>query len=764
MSDAEKRGVTMKEKDIVIYGEEIDSEGNSTTTEFPSVTEEKKETKKRSLFRKKKVTAVPESVAEKAETVRVYEESVVDETVSAEDTQELATQPIKLGTDELEKTQIIAVEEEEESAQEGGQLLLDGFDGNTVSDNSLGTEERLRQVRREKIQDFSQKREQHIREDLAAQEASQKEADVVYPDAPETGEEPVTEETIETVEEEKGKLREATRQINVSFFFTAVFEIVLFLITIFSAFSTALSASPVTYTLFQIVLLCLLVGFNFKPLWHGVTRLFSGAPTVASGVALSAMAALLHTVLQFLNPEGVMNGTASFVTVISGFAVLLFAVGRSIENERHNRNQNMIALEEQEKTVYKTIDDPILAEEIGRPALAIGIPHVAYYRKTQNVTSFLKMSQDDEVCVKQLKWYLPVLLFLSLLVSLVFFFTTSLSSWYTAIGAFCAMIAAGAPSLLFLGLEIAINRAALTTAKEGTALLGYRTVETYGTVHALALDAMDLFPEHSVLLHGIKTFSGTRIDDAILDAASVSVRAGGPLSHVFRRMIQNKVGMLREVDTLVYEQDMGLSGWVNGRRVLIGNRKLLDNHGIDIPSKDYEDRYAQNGRQLVYLSIAGELSAMFVVSYVADPVVKEMLTKLTKQHITMLVRTCDQNITERLIAEVFGLNGFYVEVLNAPAGRSFEGLVEEVTESESTGMISDGRRNGLILALAMCHRLRNGMTFFTVLQILAAVAVIVMVAVTAFATEKLLSPVYLLFCLLCACVTTLLGALLYGRK
>ena len=116
--------------------------------------------------------------------------------------------------------------------------------------------------------------------------------------------------------------------------------------------------------------------------------------------------------------------------------------------------------------------------------------------------------------------------------------------------------------------------------------------------------------------------------------------------------------------------------------------QLLDNHGIDIPSKDYEERYAKNGRQLVYLSIAGELSAMFVVSYMADPAVKRLLHTLTSRRITLLVRTCDPNITEELLASTFDLNGFYIEVLCAPAGRSYEGLVDGVTERESSDIVS----------------------------------------------------------------------------
>ena len=126
-------------------------------------------------------------------------------------------------------------------------------------------------------------------------------------------------------------------------------------------------------------------------------------------------------------------------------------------------------------------------------------------------------------------------------------------------------------------------------------------------------------------------------------------------------MIQDRTDILQDVDTLVYEQDMGMSGWVGGRRVLIGNRRLLENHGVDVPSRDYEARYARDHRQLVYLSTAGELSAMFVVSYIADEGIMEALDALTGAGVTLLVRTCDPNVTEDMVCRVFDLDPYYVE-------------------------------------------------------------------------------------------------------
>ena len=190
---------------------------------------------------------------------------------------------------------------------------------------------------------------------------------------------------------------------------------------------------------------------------------------------------------------------------------------------------------------------------------------------------------------------------------------------------------------------------------------------------------------------------------------------------------------------------------------------MLDNHGIDIPSKDYEERYAKNGRQLVYLSIAGELSAMFVVSYMADPAVKRLLHTLTSRRITLLVRTCDPNITEELLASTFDLNGFYIEVLCAPAGRSYEGLVDGVTERESSDIVSVRGVREMLNAVAQCRLLRYGNRFITVLQSIFGGIGILLATYMAFA-GALMHPFQSVVFMLCATVATLGSALVFSKS
>ncbi|MBR5540459.1 MAG: hypothetical protein IKU56_03680, partial [Clostridia bacterium] len=722
------------------------------TTEFPTVVavepEYKGETvpasaahakKKRSLFQSRskgkpieQACSVEESVAEMPnaeEGMKVYGGDSMD------DTREVSVS---------QKTRVLG---DEADADDGGdhatQLMLDGFESEEETEE--GEDETLRRIRREKIQDFSQKREEHERaEARAVAEEPIERGEVVYPETPLEKTEAASKEEF-TSRQQLGALRQklqaAQRTAGVSLFLVAAMEIILFFIAVFSFVSPAVSMNPVTYLIVHLVLL---IGMMFAVrvrLRAGLSRLFSGAITAESGVALVAILTLVHTALQFLNTTGITDGTTPVLTAVAGLSLLLMQVADKLEADRVSRTFGLVAAQG-DKLTAKRIEDSALAEEIGRPAVALGEPRVTYFRKTEFCGEYISNSEDSLCANALMRWYVPIAVVLSLIVSVVYLLVNGLTTWLLAVTLFCSMICISSPALMLIYLRSVMAVAAQAMHKSKTAVVGYQAVREYGSSHAVALDAIDLFPQTSVLLHGIKTFSGTRIDEAILDAASVSVRAGGPLSHLFRRMILNKVDMLHDVDTLVYEQDMGLSGWVSGRRVLIGNRKLLDNHGIDIPSKDYEERYAKNGRQLVYLSIAGELSAMFVVSYTADPRVKKMLTDLTRRRITLLVRTCDPNITESLIAATFELNGFYVELLGAPAGRSFEALVDGVSAQEPSGIVSTGDVCDMMGALARCRRLRSGIRLFTAIQTVIGVIGMAMTVGMAFAGGVLIPPLF----------------------
>lgn len=502
--------------------------------------------------------------------------------------------------------------------------------------------------------------------------------------------------------------------------------------------------SPDVYVGLNIFLLGVAVVINPACMGDGLLSFLKFRATSESVVSVTALLALLQTAVQILDTKALTAGNAILLAPAGALALFFGALGNQMHLLRICGNFTFVSYPG-EKYAAHIIEDSKAASEIGRAAVALGDPVVCYFGKTGFVSKFLENSYEDDAGSRTMRIFMPCLFFASLALAAYYLYAGG-----TVLGAltvFAAAVCLSAPASMLTVSNFPLLRASRRVLRHGAMLVGWKAADDFSDFHALAVDALELFPSESVLLHGIKTFSGTRIDKAILDAAAVSIAAGGPLSSVFRRVIQNRTDILQPVDTLVYEQDMGMSGWVGGRRVLIGNRRLLENHGVDVPSRDYEARYAKENRHIVYLSTAGELSAMFLVSYTADEGIVKAVKTMTRTHITLLVRTCDPNITEDLVCSVFHLNPYYVEVMSASAGRCYETLVAEKSEENDAVLASNGRLEGEAVGMTCCRRLSGAVHLGIALQIILGAlgfAVFAYLSLSGVILPALIFPVYAL--------------------
>ena len=154
---------------------------------------------------------------------------------------------------------------------------------------------------------------------------------------------------------------------------------------------------------------------------------------------------------------------------------------------------------------------------------------------------------------------------------------------------FTATLCICAPFTSAIVGNLPLYRGARILSKSGAMIAGYEALDHFDDAGALALNVNELFADGSMTLHGIKAFADQRIDEAIAGmrpASSPPAAAFSPIS--LCRRLAAKQELLKPVDDLVYEDGMGLSAWVDGKRVLIGSRELMLNHEIQTPDRDYE--------------------------------------------------------------------------------------------------------------------------------------------------------------------------------
>ncbi len=665
----------------------------------------------------KKVAPAPvEVVQEDAVTVVESEEEPAEER-SEEKLSEIKVAPLEAPTQVIH---IVAPKEKETDKDEDpfdGQMTMADFtdeqpeetlDEPAETEEVLNWEEQLEQTRREKIRDFQI---QKNREDTDFRfEETEAPDEIAADEQPQEEQQPPkkTRFTGDFTEQAQAQdvaaeLSYRYRSLKFRLWFAVLAEVLLLWSEGTVLYYGVPTLTPALFLLLNVAGLTAIMALLFPMLRDGAVSLLRLKPNAESIPAVIAAATWLHTMVQWFRLPVVEMGEAPLLTAVGGLLLLLCGIGRLLRVSRIRRNFAVVG-KEGEKVAAAIVQEERAAIEIGRRAVATGVPRVVYFRSVSFLDDFLANSYMDDRYDAVLRRYIPGACGLALLAGIVY--GAAVTGFFEGFTLFASLLCVLLP-VASLALNAPLWRECKKQLECGNMLCGFAAAERFGDIHGVALDVADVYLHDSVMLHGIRTFGATRIDEAIMDAAAVAIRTEGPLEGLFLRIIENKTEILQAVDNLVFEQDMGFSGWVGGRRVLVGNRKLLGNHGVDTPSGDYERKYKKDGRELVYLSVAGELSAMFIISYVTDAAVENALHDLEDARISLLIRSCDPNITEESLCEGFQLDDFYVDLLSASAGRLFDGLRRREEDHVSAGAAINGTAEGAAALLCGCKRLRR---------------------------------------------------------
>ena len=221
-----------------------------------------------------------------------------------------------------------------------------------------------------------------------------------------------------------------------------------------------------------------------------------------------------------------------------------------------------------------------------------------------------------------------------------------------------------------------------SAARVGAVIPGWKDIRQLGRTNIIQITARDLFPSGCVTLTGIRPIGKERIDLAIPIAASVLAEGSTTLRDVFLGMIGNDRKLLLKVDDLKTVYGKGYVAWVNGSRVLVGNRALMEEYEIHVPSMDFERRHSVNQRRVIYLAVSGNLTAMFQVSYQRDPDTAAVLESLRRAGMSIIVDCDDFNCDVNLVETVYGLPGDSVKVLNAEEREALAPATAWLPESE----------------------------------------------------------------------------------
>ena len=427
--------------------------------------------------------------------------------------------------------------------------------------------------------------------------------------------------------------------------------------------------------------------------------------SIALVAVLIQNAAFFFASLPFENKLSLYSAVAVLPLFFNCFASLL---------EARRLRVNFAMVTRKELYSISHIERKETAFEIGR-GLLLDDPIILASQKTNFPGRFLELSKKYYPSDELNKKIVPVTLGVALVVGII---TTIISkNAFNGISAFTAISAISAPCFSFLCDNMAINKLASRLRKNGSVITGWEANRMCSVANGITIDSTDIFDKDGGNVYGIKTFHSMKVDEAILNTAAMVVASGGALGNLFKRIVMDKVELLPPVDTLAYEDKLGLSAWIQNRRVLVGSYDLLRNHNVEVPEKSFVQKYTHDDRYPLFLAIEGKLAAMFIISYDVNRENAKYLKRIEKESISLLLRNDDANVTDNMVAKALSVPNSGVKVLSAVSGDILNSYTKEVRTAGDASLMHDGKSSSYLSAVASALSLEKIKRFISVLQI-----------------------------------------------
>jgi Cu+-exporting ATPase len=142
----------------------------------------------------------------------------------------------------------------------------------------------------------------------------------------------------------------------------------------------------------------------------------------------------------------------------------------------------------------------------------------------------------------------------------------------------------------------------------------------------------------------------------------------------------------------------GIRAGVDGKTILAGNRKLMDERGIRLEALQTDsDRLAGEGKTPMYIAVDGSLAGILAVADVVKQSSREAIARLHKMGIQVAMITGDNKKTAAAIAKQVGIDRVLSEVLPQDKANEVKKLQQE---GRRVAMVGDGINDAPALAQA----------------------------------------------------------------
>nr|NIO41735.1 heavy metal translocating P-type ATPase [Burkholderiales bacterium] len=262
-----------------------------------------------------------------------------------------------------------------------------------------------------------------------------------------------------------------------------------------------------------------------------------------------------------------------------------------------------------------------------------------------------------------------------------------------------AVLIIACPCALGLATPMSIMVGVGRGAKEGVLIKDAEVLETLQKIDTVVVDKTGTLTEGRPKLTECVPVESSTADDLLRLAASLEQHSEHPLARAIVEAAKDRKLDLTSVADFDSVTGAGVLGWVDGVKVTVGKRLLLEEHGTrNLSALDGQaDGLQEEGRTVMFVAVNDVLSGLLAVSDPIKESTPEAVEALHDLRLQIIMLTGDNQKTAKTVAEKLGIDEFEAGVRPDDKQQRIKSLK---ADGRKVAMAGDGINDAPALAAA----------------------------------------------------------------
>jgi len=319
------------------------------------------------------------------------------------------------------------------------------------------------------------------------------------------------------------------------------------------------------------------------------------------------------------------------------------------------------------------------------------------------IIKMVEMAQGSKPPIARLvdviaSWFVPAVIAIAAVTFVVWYFLGPAPSFKYALLNAIAVLIIACPCAMGLATPTSIMVGTGKGAENGILIRGGESLETAHKLNAIVLDKTGTLTNGTPSVTDIVTAKGAAEESILYYAASAEKGSEHPLGEAIVKKADEKKLALKAAGSFSAVPGHGITATVDGKKVLLGNIKLMRDSGIDHTGlqKDAE-RLSDEGKTPMFVAVDGAALGLIAVADTLKENSRDAVAAFKRLGLEVAIMTGDNARTAAAVAKSLGVDRVLADVLPEDKAKEIKKLQDS---GKVVAMVGDGINDAPALAQA----------------------------------------------------------------